>query len=696
MKFKSPVYQVVISRLIVITLFLSFSTVNAAEKVIVVDLNGKGDFTSIQAAINSLPDQANEHRVILIKNGIYQEKIFIEKHFVALVGEDKNKTQIHSSQARDIWRCEHPDDWGVATINLKGSDIVLENLTISNDFGFDLKEEMHIDCKADSVSPFKVIKKSGHQMALRSFGTTRLIARNCVFKAFGGDTVSPWNTIDGQFYFKDCEMEGGVDFYCPRGWAYAEHCVFKAHGNTAAIWHDGSANKDSKTVLKDCLFTGEDGFKLGRYHRDAQFFLLNCRFAKNMADAPIYLNPSQPQNTIQWGRRIYFFNCHKEGGDYTWFANNLIEADPNLNPNEINAAWVFQGSWQPASISFVKSKPEFIVVPAVYGSSTNVEEPSIDSIAEKMLLYQRAVGGWPKAVNEVKVDYQKPISATEAKTIWADSLHIDATFDNEATSREIKYLVLAYVKTNNKRYLTAAEKGIAYCLRAQNAKGGWPQYFPDASLYRAQITYNDNAMVNVLNILADIVEGKNGFEKVNPVFVPAAQIALKKAIDCILNTQIKVNGKLTAWCTQYNPKTLVPEMARKFELPSISANESVAVIRFLMRQTKPSEAIKNAVNAAMEWLQTVRINGYRYQDIAAPDQPKGKDRVLIADANASVWARFYEIETNRPLFSGRDSQKKYDVKEIEWERRTGYAWYGVWPENLVGKEYPTWKKLNEN
>ncbi len=694
MKFKSPVYQVFISSLIVITLFFSFSTVKAAEKVIVVDQQGKGDFTSIQAAINSLPDQAGEHRVILIKNGIYQEKIFIEKHFVALVGEDKNKTQIRYSQARDIWRCEHPDDWGVATINLKGSDIVLENLTISNDFGYNLKEEMHIDCKADSANPFKVVKKSGHQMALRSFGTTRLIARNCIFKAYGGDTVSPWNTAEGQFYFKDCDMEGGVDFYCPRGWAYAENCVFNAHGNTAAIWHDGSGNQDSKTVLKNCVFKGEDGFKLGRYHRDAQFFLLDCSFAKNMADTPIYLNASQPQNQIQWGRRIYFYNCHKEGGDYAWFANNLNEA--KISPETINATWVFHGDWKPESISFVKAKPELIVVPAVYQIPTSSQQPSIDTIAEKMLLFQRAVGGWPKAVNEVKLDYQKPLTVVEAKAALADSMHIDATFDNEATSREIKYLMAAYIKTINPRYLAAVEKGVAYCLRAQNGKGGWPQYFPDASLYRAQITYNDNAMVNVLNILSDIVDGKNGFDKINPVFVPAADMSIKKAIDCILNTQIKVNGRLTAWCTQYNPITLVPEMARKFELPSISANESVAIVRFLMRQKQPSVAVKQAINAAIEWFQAVRVNGFRYQDVSAPDQPKGKDRVLVADANASVWARFYEIETNRPMFSGRDSQKKYDVKEIEWERRTGYAWYGVWPENLLTKDYPKWKMMNNN
>ena len=667
--------------------------VQGADKTIVVDQSGKGDFTSIQAAINSLPDKAMEHRVILIKNGIYQEKILIEKQFIALVGEDKNKTQIRCSQARDIWRCEHPDDWGVATINLKGSDIVLENLSISNDFGFNLKEEMHIDCKADSVNPFKVVKKSGHQMALRSFGTTRLIARNCVFKAYGGDTVSPWNTTEGQFYFKDCEMEGGVDFYCPRGWAYAENCSFNAHGNTAAIWHDGSGNQDSKTVLKNCVFKGEDGFKLGRYHRDAQFFLVNCQFAKNMADAPIYLNPSQPQNQIQWGRRIYFYNCHKDGGDFAWFANNL--SDAKVDAERITASWVFHDAWKPEQISFAKANPVYKVVPASYQIPA-MQQPAIDTIAEKMLLFQRAVGGWPKAVNELKLDYQKPLTLAQAKDALADSMHIDATFDNEATSREIKYLMAAYVKTGNPRYLAAVEKGVAYCLRAQNAKGGWPQYFPDKSLYRAQITYNDNAMVNVLNILGDIVEGKNGFEKINPVFVPASEMAIKRAIDCIVNTQIKVNGKLTAWCTQYNPISLVPEMARKFELPSISANESVGIVRFLMRQKQPSLAVQQAINAAIEWFQAVKVNGFRYQDVAAADQPKGKDRVLVADANATVWARFYEIETNRPMFSGRDSQKKYDVREIEWERRVGYAWYGVWPENLLTKDFPKWKKMIEH
>jgi pectinesterase len=175
--------------------------------------------------------------------------------------------------------------------------------------------------------------------------TTRLKAINCRFKAFGGDTVSPWNVESGLFYFKDCIMEGGVDFYCPRGWAYAENCEFISHSGTAAIWHDGSKYQDSKTVLKNCRFDGFKGFNLGRYHRDAQFYLINCQFESNMADRDIYLVPTA--NLIQWGRRIYYYDCHRKGGDYKWHTNNLSTAPGNPDPTMINAQWVFGTKWNP-------------------------------------------------------------------------------------------------------------------------------------------------------------------------------------------------------------------------------------------------------------------------------------------------------------------------------------------------------------
>jgi pectinesterase len=312
---------------------------------IIVDKTGKGNFTSIQSALNSLADSAAEPRTILIKNGIYKEKIFITKHNIILQGEDRDKTILSFDIARDEWRCDHKDDWGVATMNLAANDITLKDLTIANDYGFNYKEPRTIDCASDSVSVKKIITNAGHQMALRTRDntTTRLKAINCRFRAYAGDTVSPWNLKDGMFYFKDCVMEGGVDFYCPRGSAYAEGCHFFANTGPASIWHDGSGNPDFKTVLINCSFDGFAGFNLGRYHKDAQFYLVNCTFSKNMADKDIYLVPTT--NVIQYGRRVYYFNCHREGGDYAWHKNNLNTAANAPDPNDINADWVFKGKW---------------------------------------------------------------------------------------------------------------------------------------------------------------------------------------------------------------------------------------------------------------------------------------------------------------------------------------------------------------
>ena len=324
---------------------LSFALTAVAQDKIIVSKTGKADFNSIQAAINSLSDSSGRERIIFIKKGVYNEKLYIEKSNIVLEGEDRENTIITAAIARDEWRCGHADDWGVATMNVGANDITLKNLTITNSYGFDFKEPVSIYCALDtSASKMKTLRKDGHQMALRTMNmATRLKAINCRFRSYGGDTVSPWEVNNGMWYFKDCIMEGGVDFYCPRGWAWAENCEFITHTGPAAIWHDGSGNIDSKTVLVNCRFKGYDGFLLGRYHREAQFYLINCEFARNMRDSAIYR--VQTTNTIQWGHRIYYFNCHREGGnDFTWYKNNL---PAGVDVKNINVNWVFGNKWKP-------------------------------------------------------------------------------------------------------------------------------------------------------------------------------------------------------------------------------------------------------------------------------------------------------------------------------------------------------------
>jgi PelA/Pel-15E family pectate lyase len=666
-----------ISAFIVAILFAGASVL--AQKQIVVAANGKGDFKSIQEAINSLPADAKAQRIIFIKNGTYKEKIFIDKNFITLKGESQEKTIICISLAREEWRCENPDDYGTATINLKGSDITLENLSFINSFGKDNTKDKIIACTNDS-SKTKTIRPVGHQMALRSFATTRLMVINCIFRAYGGDTVSPWNTEDGMYYFKDCIMEGGVDFYCPRGWAYAVGCTFICHNKEAAIWHDGSKYKDSKTVLVNCRFTGDEGYKLGRYHRDAQFYLVNCSFDKNMADADIYQREANPPNVIQWGKRVYYYNCKKDGGNYKWFADNL---PAGISFNDIAAFWTFDYKWNPEKETVGAS--DEIKVPATASAT--------DPVAENMLLYQRANGGWPKHFGgDKKVDYKHELTGEEKlELVSGYAAGIDATIDNDATTKEIRYLCKIYKLTKNEKYFNAAKRGIDYLLTAQYANGGWPQFYPDFSSYRSQVTYNDNAMVNALNVLYDVAYSKNDLDVFNKQYQNKCVDPVVRGVQCILKTQLKQQEKLTAWCAQYNAKTLQPEMARKFELVSLSGSESVGIVRLLMRIEQPSAAIIESVNAAAAWFDKVKITGYKFVDVAAPNEKSGKDRVLLTDSTGVLWARFYDVDTNEPFFTGRDSQRHKTIAEVENERRTGYAWYGTWPAKLLSAEYPAWK-----
>jgi PelA/Pel-15E family pectate lyase len=313
----------------------------------------------------------------------------------------------------------------------------------------------------------------------------------------------------------------------------------------------------------------------------------------------------------------------------------------------------------------------------------------IDTLAEKMLIYQLNNGAWPKQLEGGSVvNYSLPIDATLMVKIKATT-EMHATIDNAATSREINALVKAYKTTNNPAYLKAAERGLDYLLKAQYANGGWPQYYPDKSIYRAEITYNDDAIINVLNIMLNIATQANDFDSVNQKYIPAAQSSVNRGLDCILKTQVIQNGKLTIWAAQYDQITLQPAKARNFEPASLSTSESVGIVRFLMRLKDPSPAVKTAISSAIDWFSKTKITGYKFAKF-----PDGKDMGLIADPTSIIWGRFYDFQTNQPIFGDRDNSVKTNVADISLERRTHYGWYGTWPNNLITKDYPKWQKAN--
>lgn len=307
------------------------------------------------------------------------------------------------------------------------------------------------------------------------------------------------------------------------------------------------------------------------------------------------------------------------------------------------------------------------------------------TIADSVIQHQSSAGGWPKNTDLGT----PPAPARSGAGVSADASA--STIDNNGTTMPMHFLALVAHATGEPRYRAAFTRGFDYLLAAEYPGGGWPQFFPLRAGYYSRITFNDNAMVNVLTVLRDAATGKPPYVFVDEARRTKARAAVSRGIDIILRTQIKQDGTLTAWCAQHDEKTLAPAWARAYEPPSLSGSESVGIVRFLMAIERPPPKIIAAIEGAAAWLRAVAIPGLRQEDFT--DATGRKDRRVVADsAAAPLWARFYELGTNRPIFLGRDSVVRYAYSEIEHERRNGYAYYGRWPASLLDVDLPRWRE----
>jgi len=314
--------------------------------------------------------------------------------------------------------------------------------------------------------------------------------------------------------------------------------------------------------------------------------------------------------------------------------------------------------------------------------------PEAIRIADNVLLYQRNSGGWPK-----NIDMATMLSDKQKTDLRGAKKRNDAMLDNGATHTQLRYLATVYTATKLERFKTSFLKGMDYVLAAQYPNGGWPQRYPIPGGYGRYITFNDGAMTGALIVLRNVAEKKPGYTFVGKERRKKAQAAVEKGIDCILKCQIVVNGKRTAWCAQHDEKSLKPRPARSYEKISISGCESVGVVEFLMGINKPSPEIIDAIQSAVAWFDRVKITGIRQTIKPDPSLPRGRDKIIVKDTKAPpLWARFYQIGTNKPIFCGRDGKIKETLAEIEPERRTGYSWYGFYPAKLLAKSYPAWQK----
>ena len=304
-------------------------------------------------------------------------------------------------------------------------------------------------------------------------------------------------------------------------------------------------------------------------------------------------------------------------------------------------------------------------------------------IADNFIAYQNEDGGWPK-----NIDWLAQLPTDSVKAALKES-YKRSTLDNRNTFPQIEYLGDVYVLTREDKYQQAALKGLNYLLDMQKKNGGWRGWDVDA------ITFNDEVTTGALELFLKINEGDPSFKWLDNSMKKQIYEAFNKGLDLILKCQYIQNGVKTAWGQQHDNETFLPVKARSYELPSLTANESCSILELLMSIPHPSEEVVESVKAAVVWLQKVQIKGLRVEQVALPadriiNHEYPYDKVVVKDRKAKpIWARFYELADNTPFMCTRAGQKVWKLADVDAERRTGYEWYGYWPEKIF-KKYDKW------
>ena len=324
----------------------------AVDADIVVALDGSGDFSKIQDAIDAVPSNQTDRRtVIFIKNGLYNtEKLLIPstKLNVTIIGESRDQTVL----SYHIYDCSNPDHgnkcpsedvdlWSgdvirtSATLTIKGNGFRAENLTIQNTAG-PVGQALAITVQADKVV-FVNVDLKGYQ-----------------------DTIYLWDS-GKRSYFENCLVLGRTDYIYGAGIAFFESCEIRSYGGGYITAPSTPRSQAYGYVFNNCDLTYTDGspnpsddgvmFALGRpWHEYPKVAWLNCNMTGmiNPLGWPTTWNMDYAATSEDL--HLYEYNNTGDGADMSGRANWVgIRALTDDEALEYTAAKVLNGNdgWAP-------------------------------------------------------------------------------------------------------------------------------------------------------------------------------------------------------------------------------------------------------------------------------------------------------------------------------------------------------------
>ncbi|MEO6732933.1 MAG: pectinesterase family protein [Ferruginibacter sp.] len=310
--------------LISLILILAASILFAQTKKVVAQ-DGTGDYTTVQAAINAISDSNSSAVIIYIKKGIYKECITISKSkaFIRFIGEDVNNTKFtfDNYNSKKDSTGKNYGTTGSSSIFIDGDNITFENISFENSSG--------------PVGQAVAVNITGNKVAFK----------NCRFLGFQDTLYTKGNT--SLQYYKDCYIEGTVDFIFGAATAVFDHCTLhsKLHGGAVTAASTPETSRFGYVFIK-CKLTGDaprNSVVLGRPWRPfAKTVFIQCNMDEHI----------RPEGWDNWGKteneRTAYYAEYKSTGKGA-HAGKRVEWSHQLTNEE---AWQYTvnnilGGWKP-------------------------------------------------------------------------------------------------------------------------------------------------------------------------------------------------------------------------------------------------------------------------------------------------------------------------------------------------------------
>jgi len=235
------------------------------QKKVTVSKDGKGSYSTVQAALDAVPEGNSKPFTIYIKNGVYKEPLVVDarKSFVRLIGEDKDKTILtyDNHAGTRLPNGDTLNTWTCASFFVYGNDFHAENLSFENNAGF----------------------TAGQAVALRIEGN-RASFNNCRMTGFQDVLFLSGSGV--KHYFKDCYIEGTTDFIFGAATAVFDHCHIHSKKNSHVTAASTNSIIPFGFVFFDCRLTADstiDKVSLGRpWSPTANVTYINCWMGKHI------------------------------------------------------------------------------------------------------------------------------------------------------------------------------------------------------------------------------------------------------------------------------------------------------------------------------------------------------------------------------------------------------------------------------